>query len=233
VLLATSIAVVVLLYRGAPGQMSARTAAGHIQSLAVLPFDNLTGDPSQDYFVDGMTDALTTDLAAIGGFDVIARTSAMRYKDAKEPLAVIGRQLNVDALLAGAIVRSERHLRITAQLSHAATERVIWAQSYEGELSDAVDVQRKIARAVAAAVGGRLGSPTAVRGGPPLVNPEAYDAYLKASPPQGGRATTDSAPPLHITRRPSPNSQTSPGPMRQWVRRSCSFCTEARCRRGR
>src|SRR5439155_6452498 len=171
--------------------ISAWTAAGHIRSLAVLPFDNLTGDPSQDYFVDGMTDALTTDLAEVGGFDVIARTSAMRYRGAKKPLPVIGRELNVDALLVGAIVRSDHHVRITTQLSHATTERVVWAQSYEGEVSDVVAVQRKIARAVAGAVGGRLGSPLPVRaGGPPLLNPDAYDAYLKGLA-AGGRQGYD------------------------------------------
>src|SRR5438093_6062916 len=121
----------------------------------------------------------------------MARSSAMRYKGAKEPLPVIGRELNVDALLVGAIVRSDHHVRITTQLSHATTERVIWAQSYEGEVSDVVAVQRKIARAVAGAIGGRLGSPLPVRAGaPPLVNPDAYDAYLKGLA-AGGRQGYD------------------------------------------
>src|SRR5207247_7027627 len=75
-------------------RISARTAAGHIRSLAVLPLENLTGDPAQDYFVDAMTDALTTDLAQVGGFDVISRTSAMQYKRAKKLLPVIGHELN-------------------------------------------------------------------------------------------------------------------------------------------
>jgi TolB-like protein/DNA-binding winged helix-turn-helix (wHTH) protein/tetratricopeptide (TPR) repeat protein len=176
-LLAVTIAALVVVY-GARWRMSAGTA-GHIRSLAVLPFDNLTGDSSQDYFVDGMTDALTTDLAQAGGFDVVARTSAMRYKGAKKPLPVIGRELNVDALLAGAVIRSEHHVRITAQLSHAATERVVWARSYDGELSDVVTLQQQMARAIAAAIGGRVTSPAARAGQPSAVNPEAYDAYLK------------------------------------------------------
>jgi TolB-like protein/tetratricopeptide (TPR) repeat protein len=186
-LLAVTIAALVDVY-GARWRMSAGTS-GHIRSLAVLPFDNLTGDASQDYFVDGMTDALTTELAQAGGFDVVARTSAMRYKGAKKPLPVIGRELNVDALLAGAIIRSEHHVRITAQLSHAATERVMWARSYEGELSDVVALQHQMARAIATAIGGRLTSPAVRAGGPPSVNPEAYDAYLKGLAVEGRQNT--------------------------------------------
>jgi TolB-like protein/DNA-binding winged helix-turn-helix (wHTH) protein/Flp pilus assembly protein TadD len=186
-LLAVTIAALVVVY-GARWRMSAGTA-GHIRSLAVLPFDNLTGDSSQDYFVDGMTDALTTDLAQAGGFDVVARTSAMRYKGAKKPLPVIGRELNVDALLAGAVIRSEHHVRITAQLSHAATERVVWARSYDGELSDVVTLQQQMARAIAAAIGGRVTSPAARAGRPSAVNPEAYDAYLKGLAVEGRQNT--------------------------------------------
>ena len=135
--------------------MRAGTAAGHIRSLAVLPFENLTGDPAQDYFVDGMTDALTTDLAQVGGFDVISRTSAMQYKGAKKLLPAIGQELNVDALVQGSVVRSGQHVRITAQLIHAATDRHVWAQSYEGELRDVVALQQQIARAIAGAIQGR------------------------------------------------------------------------------
>ncbi|PYR61552.1 MAG: hypothetical protein DMF91_09520 [Acidobacteria bacterium] len=172
-------------------RISARTAAGHIRSLAVLPLENLTGDPAQDYFVDAMTDALTTDLAQVGGFDVISRTSAMQYKRAKKLLPVIGHELNVDALLEGTVVRSGNHVRITAQLIHAATDRHVWAQSYEGELSDVVALQQQMARAIAAAIGGRPGSPSPARAGRrPAVNPEAYDAYLKGLS-VGGRQTVE------------------------------------------
>jgi len=101
VLMAT-IAMLALAYeRGWLERMSAETAAGHIRSLAVLPFENLTGDSAQDYFVDGMTDALTTDLARVGGLDVISGTSARQYKDANKLLPAIGKELNVDALLEG------------------------------------------------------------------------------------------------------------------------------------
>jgi TolB-like protein/DNA-binding winged helix-turn-helix (wHTH) protein len=180
-LLAVTITALVFLYgTGWWERMSARTAAGHIRSLAVLPFENLTGDPAQDYFVDGMTDALTTDLAQAGGFDVISRTSAMQYKRAKKLLPVIGKELNADALLEGTVVRSGNHVRITAQLIHAATDRHVWAQTYDGEVSDVVALQQQIARAIAAAIGRRVGSPSPARAGRRrAVDPEAYDAYLK------------------------------------------------------
>ena len=138
-------------------RMSAGPAAAHnIRSMAVLPFENLTGDPAQDYFVDGMTDALTTDLAQAGGFDVISRTSAMQYKAAKKLAPVIGRELNVDALVEGSVVRSGHHVRITAQLIHAATDRHVWARSYEGDVSDVVALQKQMAEAIAATIGSRL-----------------------------------------------------------------------------
>jgi TolB-like protein/Tfp pilus assembly protein PilF len=146
----------------------------------VLPFENLTEDPGQDYFVDGMTDAVTTDLAQVGGFEVISRTSAMHYKGAKKLLPAIGQELNVDALVQGSVIRSGQKVRITAQLIRAATDRHVWAQSYEGEVRDVVALQYQIARAVAGAVQGSLTSHSPARGERPLaVNPEAYDAYLK------------------------------------------------------
>ena len=128
--LVVTIAMLALVYeRGWWERPRPGAAAPHIRSLAVLPFENLTADPTQDYFVDGMTDALTTDLAQIGGLDVISRTSAMQYKRAKKPLPAIGQELNVDALLQGAVVRSGQHVRITAQLIHAATDRHVWPKA--------------------------------------------------------------------------------------------------------
>jgi len=152
----------------------------------VLPFENLTGDPAQDYFSDGMTDLLTTELAQAGGFDVISRTSAMQYKGTKKPLTAIGQELTVDALVAGAIVRSGQHVRITVRLIRAATDRHVWAKSYEGELSGAVGLEREIGRAIAAVISGQPGLLPPVRAGaPPTVNPEAYDAYLKGLTAEG------------------------------------------------
>src|SRR5262245_27393779 len=105
----------------------AGTTPGSIRSVAVLPFENLTGDPAQDYFVDGVTDVLTTDLARTGALRVISRMSAMQYKGAKKALPAIAQELDVDAVLEGAIVRSGQHVRITAQLVPAATDRPVWA----------------------------------------------------------------------------------------------------------
>jgi TolB-like protein/DNA-binding winged helix-turn-helix (wHTH) protein/Flp pilus assembly protein TadD len=162
-------------------------ASQQIRSLAVLPFENLTGDSAQDYFVDGMTDALTTDLAQVGGLQVTSRTSAMRYEPgARKPLPAIGKELNVDALLQGAVVRSGQHVRITAQLIDAATDRHVWAQSFESELSDVLALQQQIARSIAAAIQGRLAPPPAPRTERRLaVDPQAYDSYLKGLAAQG------------------------------------------------
>jgi TolB-like protein/DNA-binding winged helix-turn-helix (wHTH) protein/tetratricopeptide (TPR) repeat protein len=191
-ILAATIAALALGYDHAWwGRMRAGTAAGPIRSLAVLPFENLTGDPAQDYFSDGMTDLLTTELVQAGGFDVISRTSAMQYKGTKKPLTAIGQELTVDAVVAGAIVRSGQHVRITVRLIRAATDRHVWAKSYEGELRDAVGLEREIGRAITAAVTGRAASPPPVRvGAPQAVSPQAYDAYLKATA-AAGRLTSD------------------------------------------
>ncbi|HVQ14523.1 MAG TPA: tetratricopeptide repeat protein, partial [Vicinamibacterales bacterium] len=189
--LAVAIATLVLVsQRPWRSRLQARPAADPIESVAVLPFENLTGDAAQDYFADGITDGLTTDLVQAGGFDVISRTSAMRYKDANKPLATIAQELNVDAVVNGAIVRTGPRVRITAQLIHAATDRHLWAQSYQGDMSDVVALQRQMSRAIAAAIAGRQASPPARAGSPPAIDPDAYDAYLKGVASRG-RQTYD------------------------------------------
>jgi TolB-like protein/DNA-binding winged helix-turn-helix (wHTH) protein len=147
-----------------------------ITLLVVLPFENLTGDASQDYFVDGMTDELTTELANIVSVDVISRQSAKRYQHSS--IAEIRRALNVDAAIQGTIEKSGHHVKVTAQLVNVATDRLRWAQSYEGELSDVIALQQQIARAIASAVGDRMVSAEATRT-PRPVDPGAYEAYLK------------------------------------------------------
>jgi len=151
-----------------------------IQSLAVLPLENLSGDPSQEYFADGMTEALTTDLGKIGAVRVISRTSAMQYKGTHKTLPQIARELNVDAVLEGAVLRSGNRVRVTTQLVEASTDRHIWAQSYERDLGDVLALQDDLARAVAAEVKIKLSPEERTRlvNARP-VNPEAYDAYLK------------------------------------------------------
>ena len=101
-------------------------------SITVLPLENLSGDPNQDYFADGMTDELITDLGQISALRVISRTSVMQYKGARKPLPQIARQLNVDAIVEGTVMRSGGRVRITAQLIQAASDRHLWAHAYEG-----------------------------------------------------------------------------------------------------
>jgi TolB-like protein/Tfp pilus assembly protein PilF len=128
----------------APGEPGKR-----IESLAVLPLENLSGDPSQDYFADAMTDELIKELAKISALRVISRTSAMQYKGVRKPLPEIARELNVDAVIEGSALRAGRRVRITAQLIHAATDSHLWAESYERDLRDVIALQREVARAIA------------------------------------------------------------------------------------
>ena len=113
-----------------------KSADPQIRSIAVLPLQNLSGDPSQEYFSDGMTDALITDLAQIGSLKVISRTSSMQYKQSKKSLPEIGRELSVDGIVEGSIQRSGDRVRITAQLIHGPSDRHLWANSYEGDFRD-------------------------------------------------------------------------------------------------
>ena len=175
---AVAVAGLFLIYERGWDRLGEGPGAAPIRSLAVLPFENLTGDTAQDYVGDGMTDALTTDLAQIAGLQVISRTSAMQYKGAKKPVPVIAKELNVDALVDGAITRSGQQFRITAQLIHGATDRHLWAQRYDGEMRDALSLQKQMAEAIAAAIGRPL-APTGGAQRPRDINPAAYDAYLK------------------------------------------------------
>jgi len=114
-----------------------------IHSLAVLPLESLSSDASQDYFADGMTDELISDLGQIRALRVISRTSVMAYKHAREPLPQIARELHVDAVVEGPVLRSRDQVRITAQLIEAATDKHLWSQSYEGELRDTLALQNQ------------------------------------------------------------------------------------------
>jgi TolB-like protein/DNA-binding winged helix-turn-helix (wHTH) protein/Flp pilus assembly protein TadD len=156
-----------------------RPPAG-IQSLAVLPLENLSGDPAQDYFADGMTDELITDLAQIRALRVISRTSVMGYKGARKPLPEIARELNVDAVVEGTVLRSGDQVRITAQLIQAPADTHLWAESYEGDLRDTLALQKKVARAIAEQIRIEVTprEQAALKSAKP-VDPEAYEAYLK------------------------------------------------------
>jgi len=151
-----------------------------IESLAVLPLVNVSGDDGQEYFVDGMTDELITELAKIGLLRVISRTSTMRYKASSKSLGQIARELNVDAVVEGTVLRSEDRVRITAQLIHAATDRHLWAESYERHLKDVMALQDEVAGAIASRIQIKLTShEKAQLAASRPVDPEAYEAYLK------------------------------------------------------
>jgi TolB-like protein/DNA-binding winged helix-turn-helix (wHTH) protein/tetratricopeptide (TPR) repeat protein len=151
-----------------------------IRSLAVLPLENLSGDPAQDYFADGMTDALITDLAQIGELKVISRTSAMQFKGLHKPLPDIARALDVDAVVEGSVVRSGDKVRISAQLIYAPSDRHLWAESFEGRANDVLSIQDEVARAIAGRVQEKLGpQPKQTTTPRKSVNPEAYEAYLR------------------------------------------------------
>ena len=151
-----------------------------IRSLAVLPLENLSGDASQGYFADGMTDELITDLSQISALRVISRTSVMAYKGARKPLPQIARELNVDAVVEGTVLRSGDQVRITAQLIEASTDKHLWSQSYEGELSDTLALQNRVAGAIADQIRISLTpQEQAALNTVKVVNPEAYESYLK------------------------------------------------------
>jgi TolB-like protein/DNA-binding winged helix-turn-helix (wHTH) protein/Flp pilus assembly protein TadD len=151
-----------------------------IRSIAVLPLENLSGDTSQNYFADGMTDELITDLAQISALRVISRTSVMVYKGARKPLPQIARELNVDAVVEGTVLRSGDQVRITAQLIEASTDKHLWSQSYEGELRDSLALQSRVATAVADQIRINLTpQEQAALKNVKVVIPEAYESYLK------------------------------------------------------
>jgi TolB-like protein/DNA-binding winged helix-turn-helix (wHTH) protein/Tfp pilus assembly protein PilF len=157
-----------------------RTGAASVRSVAVLPLENLSSDPAQEYFADGMTDELITDLAKIGGLRVVSRTSVMQYKGARKPLRQIGRELNVDAVVEGTVLRSGNQVRITAQLIQATTDRHLWAESYEGNARDVLKLQNEVASAIVNQVSIKLTpQEQALLSSSRPVNLEAHEAYLK------------------------------------------------------
>jgi TolB-like protein/DNA-binding winged helix-turn-helix (wHTH) protein len=161
-------------------QPSAQAAPDRISSLAVLPLENLSRDPEQEYFADGMTDELIANLAKLSALRVISRTSAMQYKGTKKPLPQIGRELNVDAVMEGTVLRSGTRVRITAQLVQAAEDRHLWAESYEGDLRDLLALQGEVARDIANRIQVKL-TPQERAGLSSFrpVDPEAHEAYLR------------------------------------------------------
>ena len=165
---------------GMRDRLLGRSVPPRIQSLAVLPLQNLSADPDQEYFSDGMTDALITDLAQVASLKVISRTSSMRYKGTKKSLPEIARELNVDGIVEGTVQRSGDRVRITAQLIHGPSDKHLWAHSYERELRDTLQLQEELAHDIGQRIVASLPNPS---GGHSLsaypLNVEAYDDYLK------------------------------------------------------
>ena len=156
------------------------TKTSRIQSLAVLPLENLTHDPDQEYFVDGLTEALITNLAKISALRVVSRTSVMLYKGVRKPLGKIAEELGVDAVVEGTVWRSGERVRISAQLIQATTDAHLWAESYEHDLRDMLALQSEVARAIAREIQVKVTSreqDLLARTRP--VDPQAYEDYLK------------------------------------------------------
>ena len=170
VLLATNV-------RGARDWLLGKSRPAGIHSLAVLPLENLSRDPGEEYFADGMTDELITDLAQVGDLRVISRTSVMRFKGVRKPLPEIARELNVDAVVEGTVERYGDRVRVRAQLIRAADDQHLWAESFEREPQDVLALQSEISSAIARQVQVKL--LPASRGSVHPVKPAAYEAYLQ------------------------------------------------------
>lgn len=153
---------------------------GPIRSIAVLPLENLSADIDQKYFADGITEAVTGDLAQVGALRVISRSSAMQYRGTHKTVPQIGRELHVDGIVEGTIARSGERVRITAELLDARTDTHVWAQSYERDLRDILSLQSEVASDIAEQVAAELTAPQRrALGQKRVVNPAAHEAYLK------------------------------------------------------
>jgi TolB-like protein len=167
--------------RPASGAPKAAFCPHAIRSIAVLPLDNYSGDPNQDYFAEGMTDELTTDLASISQLQVISRASAMQFQGKQRPATPeIAKRLNVDAVVEGSVVRARDRVRITAQLIDARSDRHLWAKSFERNSGDVLALQNELASAIAREIDVQLTPTEQSRlANAPRVDPAAYGAYLK------------------------------------------------------
>jgi TolB-like protein/regulator of sirC expression with transglutaminase-like and TPR domain len=167
-------AALVLVIHRIPGRQ------GSIRSIVVLPLRNLSGDPKQEYFADGMTEELTTDLGQISALRVISRTSAMTYKDTEKKVPEVARELGVDAVVEGSVVRDANHVRITAQLIDARTDQHLWAKSYVRDTGDIVTLQGEVARAIAREITSEVTPQEQARlSRKTSIDPQAQDMYLR------------------------------------------------------
>ena len=196
-IVAAFMAVLVLAGAGYAAYRTLVPRAAPIRSIAVLPLANLSGDPNQEYFADGMTESLITDLGRLTGLkSVIARGSVMQFKNTKKPLAEIAHELNVDALITGSVLRAGDRVRVTAQLISPNDGKQLWTEHYERDLTDVLRLQSELTGAIAGEIRVKLtGAEQARLASARPVNPEAYDAYLlgryhmlKMTPPEFDKA---------------------------------------------
>jgi TolB-like protein/DNA-binding winged helix-turn-helix (wHTH) protein/Tfp pilus assembly protein PilF len=174
-----ALAIVPLGFRGLRNRLFAGSSTPPIQSIVVLPFVNLTGNTEQDYFADGMTEALTTELGKTNVVRVISRTSAMQYKETRKSVPEIARELNVDGVVEGSVQHASDRVSVTAQLIYAPTDRHLWAQTYERDLRDMLAMQREVAETIAYAVQSKFTPQNQSGSSLRQVDPEAYREYLR------------------------------------------------------
>ena len=184
--LAVAFGIVLVIAAGiSVGKIWPRFSGGttpQIRSIAVLPLQNLSADPAQEYFSDGMTDALITDLAQIGSLKVISRTSSLQYKQTKKSLPEIARELGVDGIVEGTVQRSGDRVRITAQLIYGPSDKHIWANSFEGDMGNVFTLERDVTQEIARQIQTRLGTPGQITLEQPRpATPKAFEAYLQAN----------------------------------------------------
>jgi TolB-like protein/DNA-binding winged helix-turn-helix (wHTH) protein/Tfp pilus assembly protein PilF len=180
-MVASAVALSVLaLFYWKPWRLLVADPVPPIRTLAVLPLANLSGDPAQEYFADGMTEAVTNDLAQIGSLTVISRISVMQYKNTKKTLPQIAAELKADAVVVGSVGRSSQRVRITAELIHARMDRHLWAKSYERNVGDILDLESEVARAIVNEIQAKVTPPERQRlSRSRQVGTAAYEAYLK------------------------------------------------------
>jgi serine/threonine protein kinase/tetratricopeptide (TPR) repeat protein len=165
---------------GARGLLIGRARTPQVQSLAVLPLENLSGDPAQDYFTEGITDALITELGQISALQVKSRTSVMQYKKTDKPLPQIAKELNADMVVEGSVLKAGEKMRITARLINPAEDRQLWVKSYERDIGGFLVLQSEIAQDITRQIGIRLREEKSFRSAKrKTVNPQALDAYLR------------------------------------------------------
>ena len=186
VVVAAMVLLLVVIGPGVAGNIRRRIFrepdAPAIHSVAVLPLQNLSPDPAQEYFADGMTEELITELSGIRALKVISRTSVMRYKKSDKSLPEIARELHVDGIVEGSVVRDGNEVRVTAQLIYASTDKNIWARSFERQFQDSLSLQSEVAFAIAGAVRAQVAPDEQVRLQTPRpVNPKAIEAYLRGN----------------------------------------------------